>query len=60
VHYADTYHDRIQRAADGTVVSTDPYDGRARLWSLTLDRGTDSRWRVAATSFLGYGDVVSS
>ena len=40
------------------VVSAAPYDGRARLWSLTLVRGRDNRWRVRANSFVGYGNVV--
>ena len=59
LRYADTYRDRVERDARGRVVSSAPYDGRARLWSLTLERGRDNRWRVKATSFLGYGAVVS-
>jgi hypothetical protein len=58
LHYADTYRDRVERDQHGQVVSSAPYDGRARLWSLTLVRGRDNRWRVQATSFLGYGAVV--
>ncbi len=59
LHYADTYRDRVQLDAAGHVISDDPYDGRARLWSLTLRRGNDSRWRVEATSFIGFGDPVA-
>ena len=58
LRYADTYRDRIERDAQGRAVSQAPYDGRARLWSLTLSRGSDNRWRVEATSFVGYGAVV--
>ena len=58
LRYADTYRDRVERDQRGRVVSSAPYDGRSRLWSLTLVRGRDSRWRVQATSFLGYGSIV--
>ena len=59
LRYADTYTDAVT-IADGTgaVVSRAPYDGRARLWTLTLQRGDDGRWRVAATAFVQYGAVV--
>jgi hypothetical protein len=59
LRYADTYTDAVT-IADGTgaVVDRAPYDGRARLWTLTLQRGDDGRWRVAGTAFVQYGDVV--
>jgi hypothetical protein len=58
LRYADTYTDAVTTAAGtGAVVSRAPYDGRARLWTLTLQRGDDGRWRVAGTTFLQYGDV---
>jgi hypothetical protein len=59
LRYADTYADAVT-IADGTgaVVDRAPYDGRARLWTLTLQRGDDGRWRVAGTAFVQYGDVV--
>jgi hypothetical protein len=58
LRYADTYTDAVTTAAStGAVVSRAPYDGRARLWTLTLQRGDDGRWRVADTAFLQYGEV---
>jgi hypothetical protein len=60
LRYADTYSDRVQLDHQGHVVSDSPYDGKARFWSLTLKRGSDSRWRVDATSFIGFGDQVPS
>jgi len=58
LRYADTYTDAVTVAeTTGAVVSRAPYDGRARLWTLTLHRGDDGRWRVAATAFVQYGDV---
>jgi len=59
LRYADTFTDAVTTAAgSGAVVSRVPYDGRARLWTLTLQRGDDGHWRVAATAFVRYGDVV--
>ena len=58
LRYADTYTDRLTLDADGTVVDRLPYDGRTRLWTLTLERGADHRWRVTATAFVQFGDVV--
>jgi hypothetical protein len=59
LRYADTYRDRFTFDATGTVVGHTPSDGRARLWTLTLHRGEDGRWRVVATAFVTYGDVVT-
>ncbi len=58
LRYADTYTDRLTLDASGTVIAREPYDGRARLWTLTLQRGDDHRWRVSASSFVSFGDVV--
>ncbi len=58
VRYADSYRNRVELDQRERVVSAAPYDGRARLWSLTLVRGRDNRWRVRANSFVGYGNVV--
>ena len=58
LRYADTYTDRLTLDANGAVGADQPYDGRARLWTLTLQRGDDHRWRVSATSFVSFGDVV--
>ena len=59
LRYADTFSDAVTTAAgSGVVISRAPYDGRARLWTLTLQRGDDGHWRVAATAFVQYGDVV--
>ena len=58
LRYADTYTDRLTLDAGGAVIARQPYDGRARLWTLTLQRGEDRRWRVSATSFVSFGDVV--
>jgi hypothetical protein len=60
LEYADTYTDRVELDAHGRVVADAPYDGRSRLWTLTLQRKADGRWRVAATAFVGYGAVVGS
>ena len=59
LRYADTYTDRLTLDASGMVVADVPYDGRARLWTLTLERGPDGRWRVTATAFVKFGDVVA-
>jgi hypothetical protein len=58
LRYADTYTDRLTLDASGAVIAHQPYDGRARLWTLTLQRGDDHRWRVSATAFVSFGDVV--
>ena len=58
VRYADTYRNRVELDPRDRVVSAAPYDGRARLWTLTLVRGRDNRWRVRDNTFIGYGKVV--
>jgi hypothetical protein len=59
LRYADTYTDRVTvDATTGAVVSREPYDGRARLWTLSLQRGADGRWRLLDTAFVSFGDVV--
>ncbi len=60
LRYADTYTDAVTLGGLGDVVGRAPYDGRARLWTLTLQRGDDGRWRVADTAFVQYGDVPSN
>jgi hypothetical protein len=59
LRYADTYTDRLTLDGQGAVIAHQPYDGRARLWTLTLQRGDDHRWRVSATAFVSFGDVVA-
>jgi hypothetical protein len=58
VRYADIYRNRVELDQQDRVVSAAPSDGRARLWSLTLVRGRDNRWRVRANAFVAYGNVV--